>query len=1227
MALAMQGFSIREYAARMRSVDVAKCWPFDEANEADVRAALPPMTIKKFRWWFDELKLADGNNKAEEDDDQEEESDLEETTLECLRRMKRVRKGKSVKVVKVVKSKKAKPKVKAPKKRSIVELFAVAPQVDRLNSDDDENGECSDDGEDGDEGSGEEAGIVDAGLRKRKVKKKGILSMLKKEKTVMIKNLKNKDGVNKKKKMEKGKNAAVELRSPKKEKTSKLKLQTSANSVANANCSTYSKDLFEAIAAHVKKPRLKRLTKEKMKCKTPSTSKLLQNDQQAVSPVRGILKNHRRVIPAENSTDSIFYDAGILTNSSTQTVNKHVSFSRSDDVLELKRKAYPTVELETQTFSDSTSDISAASVEKGHPSERGKSLSIQEMKETELGISNSAAAEADVQLMTENLLSGRYHEADAPNFFSRQHGFSQGNWLNRSVSFGQGPLHIESPQWLKGCNRVTACDALYTSSSGIPSLSQERNIPKFTVPMYGYLSDASSSSRRLLDLSGDAGPDLDSSCSMDCLKAYPQPVSSYFSIQHENANARPLFSSQSIRENHNDHAFPYQWFPHLSPKELMHTICSLPDWNSRVAMCGEIGISENFIGLPLNSQGEFISLNSSGKDCLNPLKSMSTLRGPSLSSPMHENILSNSIINHIDIRSWNGMAPFKNQVQSCRIKDSGKEAANCDLPSGFDMFDQYGTGRTNTVMKGSDPDLYSLESDMDRMKVSQFEPRHNYEVQKHPRDEIIQQHGNSDHISVHVTQSTMRLMGQEFTIGGRGFEGLEDRELWMDKQIITDCSNNNGIETSSIKSPHMPEFIVHPILGKLKGTATYVSEAEMKQAAEGAPPMMVPESKTSLHFSDSHNNVMQQHWDGLSKGILKPEKYPQFSLVSSLLSDSHKSTLENKFSCSYISPVERPGVSIPGSTLLNCSENMSRSRAQLENKHTSVPPAQLALKFPFSHSECGMHTEPSWSQNSFRVMHPGFLETRKKASLMGYRQSHSGPGTVCHPCSMSGINFQTGPSSFPRPEPFLLFPSSGSENAFASTSLVHCPSVPTHPGFSSNSSMQNRVGEKVNFGSQVESGFSVRIPAHGKRSKKRVPSVSGDCVRSSKIPKIGIQEDSSCAVTAVQSANNFQGDAGCDRQVLELGSAEENAVTVECGHNGIHVDELGDCTETGPFKLTGAPRSGPMKLTAGARYILKPCQKNDQANSKSTNSIIPVATPATGRRVLGSEKSSKIYRF
>ncbi|CAJ1964427.1 unnamed protein product [Sphenostylis stenocarpa] len=64
----------RDYTSKVRTVDVFKCWPFaaDEVSRSQAEAWLPPMTVPRLRRWSDELdgvrsKLAgDGGDKLRE---------------------------------------------------------------------------------------------------------------------------------------------------------------------------------------------------------------------------------------------------------------------------------------------------------------------------------------------------------------------------------------------------------------------------------------------------------------------------------------------------------------------------------------------------------------------------------------------------------------------------------------------------------------------------------------------------------------------------------------------------------------------------------------------------------------------------------------------------------------------------------------------------------------------------------------------------------------------------------------------------------------------------------------------------------------------------------------------------------------------------------------------------------------------------------------------------------
>lgn len=135
-----------EYTAKMRNVEVSKCWPF--SPELVMEDMLPPITVNKCRWWFQELQQLRSKNQSNEEtldissrvstnnqsklvEDKDEKSELVSpvcrvftaTTVneanahidDCVARVSKEERRKKV-----------------PKKRSIAEIFAVAPQIDAI---------------------------------------------------------------------------------------------------------------------------------------------------------------------------------------------------------------------------------------------------------------------------------------------------------------------------------------------------------------------------------------------------------------------------------------------------------------------------------------------------------------------------------------------------------------------------------------------------------------------------------------------------------------------------------------------------------------------------------------------------------------------------------------------------------------------------------------------------------------------------------------------------------------------------------------------------------------------------------------------------------------------------------------------------------------------------------------------------------------------------------------
>ncbi|KAE8694442.1 hypothetical protein F3Y22_tig00110783pilonHSYRG00246 [Hibiscus syriacus] len=184
MAVVFEGFSIREYASKMRSIDVVKCWPFsgdsssgdddDDGNskmsKQSMESLLPPITVTKFRWWSDELDLLksielqssssrgmEKNNLQEKEvnlhvgEKSYERSDMLECPVcgafsastvnalnahvdSCLAQASRQARRQMRMLIRPTKS-------RTPKKRSITEIFAVAPQIQKVDAlEEDENG-------------------------------------------------------------------------------------------------------------------------------------------------------------------------------------------------------------------------------------------------------------------------------------------------------------------------------------------------------------------------------------------------------------------------------------------------------------------------------------------------------------------------------------------------------------------------------------------------------------------------------------------------------------------------------------------------------------------------------------------------------------------------------------------------------------------------------------------------------------------------------------------------------------------------------------------------------------------------------------------------------------------------------------------------------------------------------------------------------------------------------
>lgn len=145
------------------------------------------------------------------------------------------------------------------------------------------------------------------------------------------------------------------------------------------------------------------------------------------------------------------------------------------------------------------------------------------------------------------------------------------------------------------------------------------------------------------------------------------------------------------------------------------------------------------------------------------------------------------------------------------------------------------------------------------------------------------------------------------------------------------------------------------------------------------------------------------------------------------------------------------------------------------------------------------------------------------------------------------------------------------------------------------------------------------------KSKSSVPKDHGQSKKSKKRPAADIPTETGKKPNLeMQDSNAATG----SKKAQELHRYGERMMDVDLSAKEIVKDGLGTASRDNAFKPDSVGRSGPIKLSAGAKHILKPSQNIDQDNSRPTHSTLPCAVVTDTSKVPDFQKKlSKIYRF
>nr|XP_010924694.1 uncharacterized protein LOC105047465 [Elaeis guineensis] len=1229
MAVALESFSIREYTAKMRSVDFGKCWPFlgDGTREGEMGRSLPPISFRRFRWWFDELE-AERSAEGKHDGAAEE---LQLAPVEEGRQMRM-----PVKV-----------KQRAPKRRSIVELFAVSPQIEAVEDDTDGGDEKEGKGEAVQDGEREkEVGNEEGGIEERSGAGDGgggidvtVSSPRKRKERVKEMEETRKKSWMKYKSKKKKKKSCFETCAAKKGKNYRPKTSYSHDISQLLHDSVSKKRLRKALrdAAEVrkKKPSTVRSLLKKQNHKLIQNSKLLLKNQEEVAkvlPVHGILKNRSKASSIKKS--SLIVDAhGENPFKPSRVSEKHVTFSGKDDIIGHDKSFSPMELPQLQSLCKIFSDVLAEASSRDDLSKGDKLSSLSKGSHVVNDCEKDAVTSgAEVTAGSDNRQLSNAHSHAAPHEFinpnnracpdissldeavnvnSAIQSSSNSNYLNSGTSVFSSSLLCSSSQ------QVLNSHGKEGSSSGEGIRSDDRTFR---------ISD----SRRSLPTSVESG--VSRSEAMSSLTVtrnlISQPLATC-SVMSVEAKERQPHLSLGPRIDVDRCVSEIQPTCHLTRKDLrssMSTSVGLKrsgetrQMSDQMSTCRDKYSDENFIGLPLNSQGELIKLHSSGKLGLrNLFKEQNTILGSSHSFPISDLVEPRSNLNPINMRGKFPAALLYMKDGLRWYPEQKDNPASMPVTSGLGIMQSHGFERMEVQNRVSvrNKDQH-FHHGPNSTKVSCYGCREScHQACNWNNREIFQAEGNLDHGVQPANQPTMRLMGKNVTVGRRIEEcSFDDTKIWIDKEIITENSSSFRLSETSLPRQRLQQGCFEQP----------VSEASRFIQPIGASSSIYCSSALEPNFDHMHYDCPEQ-WisrNGLPFTIgnfatkLNPFSYPHPSqtMLNKTLNPAVDSVTEHIEVGHQIPFMAAHPQNIQHMLLMSthCKHRQSFSFSATSTSH----PAFLS-------QNCGNFVESSSTQSSLCCPRWLLNAEQHKKSNKSSLPICSDPIAIHHPCTTSGSKLPLLPSTYPTS--IVTFPvyNTSSFHTCGSSSLVHSSFIPSYPASKStcpgNVNFRNKIEDKDGKKSQLT---YIKSLEQTNRSNKRAAAKADGFMSSAKKPHLTIQDNSAPAGPRSEQLNDCSSDdaisaemSALANKIIDVGlpvmSNQKNVLMISSGSNSLN--------------YSVGTRSGPVKLSSGAKHILKPSQNMEKDNSRPIHSTVPLAVGTSSSKAPVSQKSAMIYRF
>ncbi|XP_039011259.1 uncharacterized protein LOC120140345 isoform X2 [Hibiscus syriacus] len=1060
-------------------------------------------------------------------------------------------------------------KSRTPKKRSITEIFAVAPQIQKVDAlEEDENG-----------------GLEELNCKTERPKKK---------KVAIVKKL-----MNKRTKLKKKNNKQNGLMIVNKENGTKLKLQTPVNFSRKANHTLCNRG-SNAIAVPGEKPSLKCMSAKK-KRKVVQASQLIVECEKPCSPVRGILKNPVKSISGKNAVTCNLRVTTLASTSGIQHSVRHVSFSGKDDILGPHKKHVASFEENICRVDSDSLEL----LEKGHENDDDKEFPTGERNTSDdEDVSFSTENEITVQDAKEKQLWPDMHYNDyIPKFLGprisaqeKENQFSNRSLRPGQVVLGSGNLHMSnqgnqtafhSPPYAVAPRHFSAVEGIQNPFSNSQVGGGVSTILKCSSQFVDYFGDRTQE----VAISSKASP-----------RASLHPSSSGFSSS-KNANGNSPFTSQFASQNVSGHALSHQLLYRPTPSELRGRLCPFLDREWKEVALREKFRDEEFLGLPLNSLGELVQTNANGKGGLNQQKKPNPTPGSSNSIKnlrLPRGVDDHSVMkgkHFIERALPNYLFPAQNQMN---IHSSARVGA-------ADLQDHRKDGYfTNSDRRCSRFDCL-MDSDINLMNIS-FSGCEQYDQFQNPKEKDMSHATETAEMLLNSATATIRLMGKDVTI----------RQSSDERQGFADAPKSTALQNSCVNKHFQQDWHLDRASGMRSEATVRQFEIARNQAF---PSNVLMKPLESNFFQPSLNWQANPEFQNSSSITFAQDPSPS----SHHFAHPHTShaTFENgaDFHQSFLSGTEalrvtsrQPAVSASRRKY----QNIKGYSVELENNQNLQNAGKSSFNFPFLHPDHVEQVQPYWCPESSKSLIPRLLQATQQVQAPS-TPSQLFPDVGGRHCPHSAHTSFLINRSVPR------FPIVSYDR---NPSLVHSPftsSLPVVKPTSVNLSQRNGIKFKDRMKSKIVSSKDSDIC----QKTRKGPALKADYpMNPMKVKNLGIRDESRAATRLTRE--NFTDDIQRNMESLEIEPERNEASFGGWIPNQSQCIEFGLSAGIGSSNVDsyGVTRLSPIKLSPGVKHILQPNQNADQDNSRLIHSTIPFASlTKSGNMSDTRKKSTKIYRF